>query len=100
VDPAGVGPSIWFQPVPEERVVNYRLHLDLKIIGGRSVPFGIRKAAKADVRAKTINAGQGRLRPEAAYPKEVFREVFRSQDQSTSILVARAVYRPLLDVAL
>jgi hypothetical protein len=31
VDPDGVGPRIWFQPVPEGKVVKNRLHLDLKI---------------------------------------------------------------------
>ncbi|MFE9694903.1 VOC family protein [Micromonospora sp. NPDC005806] len=31
VDPDGVGPRIWFQPVPEAKVVKNRLHLDIKI---------------------------------------------------------------------
>jgi hypothetical protein len=31
VDPDGVGPRIWFQPVPETKVVKNRLHLDIKI---------------------------------------------------------------------
>jgi hypothetical protein len=28
-DPAGAGPPIWFQPVPEEKAGKNRLHLDL-----------------------------------------------------------------------
>ena len=35
VDPDGVGPRIWFQPVPEGKVVKNRLHLDLDVGGGR-----------------------------------------------------------------
>ncbi|MGC9666187.1 VOC family protein [Planosporangium sp. 12N6] len=31
VDPDGVGPRIWFQPVPETKAVKNRLHLDIKI---------------------------------------------------------------------
>jgi hypothetical protein len=30
VDPDGVGPTIWFQPVPEGKVVKNRVHLDLQ----------------------------------------------------------------------
>jgi hypothetical protein len=29
IDPAGVGPVVWFQPVPKTKVVKNRLHLDL-----------------------------------------------------------------------
>jgi hypothetical protein len=29
VDPAGVGPLIWVNPVPEEKVVKNRMHLDV-----------------------------------------------------------------------
>ncbi|GAB1691146.1 VOC family protein [Krasilnikovia sp. M28-CT-15] len=31
VDPEGAGPRIWFQPVPETKVVKNRLHLDIRI---------------------------------------------------------------------
>jgi hypothetical protein len=30
VDPEGVGPRLWFQRVPEDKVVKNRLHLDLR----------------------------------------------------------------------
>lgn len=38
VDPQGVGPRIYFQRVPEGKVVKNRLHLDLNVGGGRSAP--------------------------------------------------------------
>jgi 4a-hydroxytetrahydrobiopterin dehydratase len=28
-DPAGIGPVVWFQPVPEPKVVKNRVHLDV-----------------------------------------------------------------------
>lgn len=31
VDPAGHGPTIWFQRVPEPKTAKNRLHLDIKI---------------------------------------------------------------------
>ncbi|RZU53827.1 hypothetical protein EV385_5761 [Krasilnikovia cinnamomea] len=31
VDPDGAGPRIWFQPVPETKIVKNRLHLDIRI---------------------------------------------------------------------
>jgi hypothetical protein len=42
VDPAGHGPRIWFQEVPEVKTIKNRLHLDLKIGGGRDVPLAVR----------------------------------------------------------
>jgi hypothetical protein len=36
IDPAGRGPRIWFQQVPEPKVGKNRLHLDLKIGGDRT----------------------------------------------------------------
>jgi hypothetical protein len=37
-DPEGNGPKIWFQVVPEGKVAKNRLHLDIKVSGGRGVP--------------------------------------------------------------
>src|SRR5258708_14061202 len=34
-DPAGRGPGIWFQVVPERKAVKNRLHLDITVTGGR-----------------------------------------------------------------
>lgn len=42
-DPEGRGPAIWFQPVPEKKSLKNRLHLDLKVGGGRSQPLATRK---------------------------------------------------------
>lgn len=43
VDPDGVGPRIWFQPVPEPKAGKNRLHLDLDASGGRGVPLAARR---------------------------------------------------------
>ncbi len=29
VDPAGIGPTIWFNPVPEKKTVKNRMHIDV-----------------------------------------------------------------------
>ncbi|MEV6205246.1 VOC family protein [Streptomyces sp. NPDC051771] len=44
VDPEGVGPRVWFQQVPEPKTGKNRVHLDLKVGGGRGVPLGVRRA--------------------------------------------------------
>jgi catechol 2,3-dioxygenase-like lactoylglutathione lyase family enzyme len=43
VDPAGAGPRIWFQAVPEAKTVKNRLHLDLFVGGGRGVDVATRR---------------------------------------------------------
>ncbi|MEV8630684.1 VOC family protein [Streptosporangium sp. NPDC051023] len=43
VDPDGAGPRIWFQKVPEGKVVKNRIHFDVNAGGGRSVPLATRK---------------------------------------------------------
>jgi hypothetical protein len=43
IDPAGTGPAIWFQVVDETKTVKNRLHFDLGVSGGRSVPIETRK---------------------------------------------------------
>jgi catechol 2,3-dioxygenase-like lactoylglutathione lyase family enzyme len=43
VDPDGVRPRIWFQPVPEPKVVKNRVHLDLDVGGGRKAPLEDRR---------------------------------------------------------
>ncbi|PWU48833.1 glyoxalase [Micromonospora globispora] len=42
VDPTGRGPRVWFQRVPEPKVAKNRVHLDLKVGGGRDVPLALR----------------------------------------------------------
>jgi len=38
VDPAGEGPKIWFQPVPEKKTVKTRFHFDV-YVADRSAPM-------------------------------------------------------------
>ena len=43
-DPDGVGPRLYFQRVPEGKVAKNRVHLDLNVGGGASVPLQERRA--------------------------------------------------------
>ncbi|MEH1098803.1 VOC family protein [Micromonospora sp. CPCC 205561] len=52
-DPTGAGPRIWFQPVPEAKSIKNRLHLDLTVGGGRSVPLPERRL-RVDVEAARL----------------------------------------------
>ena len=53
VDPDGVGPRIFFQRVPEGKVVKNRIHLDLNVGGARTAP--------ADERRRRVDAEVVRL---------------------------------------
>jgi Glyoxalase-like domain len=55
IDPAGRGPRIWFQPVPEAKAGKNRLHLDLYVSGGRSVQLGVRRQ-RVDARVAELVA--------------------------------------------
>jgi Glyoxalase-like domain len=55
VDPAGIGPKMWFQAVPEGKVVKNRVHLDLEASGGRSEPIEIRRR-KVDTEVERLVA--------------------------------------------
>jgi catechol 2,3-dioxygenase-like lactoylglutathione lyase family enzyme len=62
IDPDGVRPRIWFQPVPEAKVVKNRVHLDLGVSGGRGVPLATRRR-RVDAEADRLAAaGATRLR--------------------------------------
>jgi Glyoxalase-like domain len=43
VDPDGTGPPIFFQKVPEPKVVKNRLHIDIRVGGERGTPFEERR---------------------------------------------------------
>jgi Glyoxalase-like domain len=43
IDPAGAGPRIYFQRVPEGKVVKNRVHLDLNVGGPRGTPLDERR---------------------------------------------------------
>ena len=60
VDPAGHGPRIWFQIVPETKAVKNRIHFDLDAGGGPGVPLPERKN-RVNVRVTEL-VGQGATR--------------------------------------
>lgn len=53
VDPLGGGPRIWFQQVPETKIVKNRFHLDISVGGGRAVPLETR-TARVDAEARRL----------------------------------------------
>ena len=80
VDTAGERPRVWFQQVPEAKSVKNRLHFDLLIGGGRSVPLDERRrrvraeaerlvALGATVRHETDLPGQGHFAVAMADPE-------------------------------
>jgi hypothetical protein len=62
VDPAGIGPRMWFQKVPEPKVGKNRLHLDLSVSGGRANPIEIRRERVDAEAERLVNAGASTLR--------------------------------------
>ena len=56
-DPEGHGPPIWFQVVPDAKVVKNRLHLDIHASGERTDPFETRRE-RVDAEANRL-AGLG-----------------------------------------
>ncbi len=63
VDPAGVGPRIWFQQVPEPKTLKNRLHLDIGVSGGRSEPMALRRERVDAEVARLVAAGATVLYP-------------------------------------
>ncbi|HEY9288201.1 MAG TPA: VOC family protein, partial [Candidatus Dormibacteraeota bacterium] len=55
IDPNGAGPRIYFQRVPEGKVVKNRVHLDLNVGGGMSTPIEERKR-RVDAEAERLIA--------------------------------------------
>jgi len=62
VDPDGVGSTLYFQEVPEGKVVKNRIHLDLNISGGRDVPMEVRRQRVDAAAERLVAAGATRLR--------------------------------------
>jgi hypothetical protein len=62
VDPDGAGPRIWFQKVPETKTIKNRLHLDIRISGGRSEPIEVRRERIDAEARRLIAAGATQLR--------------------------------------
>ncbi|MFZ3469965.1 VOC family protein [Streptomyces sp. 4.24] len=71
VDPAGRGPRVWFQQVPEAKSGKNRVHLDLKVGGGRGVAVEVRTRRVDEKVAALTGAGATVLRvmdePEGFY---------------------------------
>jgi hypothetical protein len=61
VDPAGVGPRVFFQRVPEPKTVKNRVHLDLHSGGGPDVPIEVRRARTEDAAARLAKLGATRV---------------------------------------
>ncbi|MFF8535104.1 VOC family protein [Streptomyces sp. SAS_267] len=62
VDPAGQGPRVWFQKVPESKATKNRIHLDLKVGGGRDVPLEVRTQRVTATVERLVKAGAAVLR--------------------------------------
>ncbi len=61
VDPADTGPRIYFQKVPERKVVKNRVHLDINV-GGRDTPTEERRK-RVDAEAERLSGlGATRIR--------------------------------------
>jgi hypothetical protein len=62
VDPDGRGPRLFFQRVPEAKVVKNRVHLDLNAGGGLATPLVERKERVNAEVSRLVTAGATRLR--------------------------------------
>jgi catechol 2,3-dioxygenase-like lactoylglutathione lyase family enzyme len=62
VDPEGQGPRVWFQQVPEPKATKNRIHLDLKVGGGRDVPLAVRTQRVTTTVDRLVKAGATVLR--------------------------------------
>ena len=61
VDPAGNGPRLYFQRVPEPKTVKNRVHLDVNVGGGHAVPEVERRQRVDDHAARLVEAGAIRV---------------------------------------
>lgn len=61
VDRSGKGPRIWFHIVDEPKTVKNRLHIDLRVSGGRGVPFEVRKERVEAEADRLVRSGATRL---------------------------------------
>jgi hypothetical protein len=63
VDPERRGPRLYFQRVPEPKVVKNRVHLDLNVSGGRHIPVEERRARVNAAVERLRGVGATQLRP-------------------------------------
>lgn len=57
VDPSGEGTRIWFQRVPEKKTGKNRLHFDVLVGGGRSLPIAERRRRVNEEVERLVAAG-------------------------------------------
>src|SRR5881227_1399979 len=60
VDPDGAGPRIFLQQVPEGKTAKNRMHLDVDVSGGRSVPLPERRRRVDEDVARAVSLGASR----------------------------------------
>jgi hypothetical protein len=63
VDPEGRGPRIYFQQVPEPKVVKNRVHLDVNVGGGAGTPLAERRTFVDAEVERLCGLGATKLRP-------------------------------------
>ena len=63
VDPEGKGPRLYFQRVPEGKVMKNRVHLDLNIGGGPGTPLEERKGRVDEEADRLAAEGATKVRP-------------------------------------
>lgn len=63
VDPEGQGPRIFFQRVPEPKVVKNRVHLDVNVGGGHATPLGERRTRVDTAVERVVALGASKVRP-------------------------------------
>ncbi len=62
LDPADGGPRVWFQHVPEGKTIKNRMHFDVLVGGGRSVPLEERRLRVDAEAARLVYLGASKLR--------------------------------------
>ncbi len=62
VDPEGRGARIFFQRVPEPKTVKNRVHLDVSVSGGPSIPIEERRARIDGAVIRVVDLGAARVR--------------------------------------
>ena len=80
IDPAGLRPRIWFQLVPEAKVVKNRLHLDLRVSGGREVAIDVRRQRVRDEASRLVAFGATKLRENGGEGADYFAVVLQDPE--------------------
>ena len=61
IDPSGAGPRLFFQQVPEGKTAKNRVHLDVGVSGGFSVPIEQRRVAVQEAAERAVALGATRV---------------------------------------